>query len=65
MGLESTDDPEMDIEAAIRILDIDDEHINHDIEVEVLHSQGLSKHQTTLEMWRKAHGIEHRPCYDP
>jgi hypothetical protein len=61
MGLESTDDPEMDIEAAIRILDMDDENINHDIEIEVLHSQGLQKHQHKLELWRKAHGIEHHP----
>jgi hypothetical protein len=60
-GLESTDDPEMDIEAAVRIIDMEDENLNHNIEIEVLHSQGLKAHQTKLEIWRKAHGIEHRP----
>jgi hypothetical protein len=51
----------MDIEAAVRILEIDDENVNHDLEIEVLHSQGLPKHQPKLELWRKAYRIEHHP----
>jgi hypothetical protein len=60
-GLESTGDPEMDIEATVRIVDMEDENLNNDIEVEVLHSQGLKKYQNQLKIWCKAHGIEHRP----
>jgi hypothetical protein len=60
-GLESTDDPEMDIEAAVQIVNMDDENVNHDLEIEVLHSQGLKKHQPQLEIWHKAHRIKHRP----
>jgi hypothetical protein len=60
-GLESTDDPNLDIEAAVRIADMEDENLNHDIEIEVLHGQGLKKYQSQLDTWRKAHEIEHRP----
>jgi hypothetical protein len=60
-GLESTDDPEMDIEAAVRIVDMEDKNLNHDIEVKVLHSQGLKKYQNQLKIWQKAHRIEYRP----
>jgi hypothetical protein len=60
-GLESTDDPEMDIEAAVRIANMEDENLNNDIEIKVLHGQGLKKHQSQLNTWCKAHGIEHRP----
>jgi hypothetical protein len=61
IGVESTDDPEMDIEAAVWIHDIEDESINTDIETEVLHAQGLKKHQGQLDQWCRAHNIEHRP----
>jgi hypothetical protein len=40
---------------------MEDENLNHDIEIKVLHSQGLKKHQNQLNIWRKAHRIEHRP----
>jgi hypothetical protein len=60
-GLESTDDPEMDIKATVQIVNMDDENITHDIKIEVLHSQGLQKHQPQLEIWCEAHKIEHRP----
>jgi len=39
-GAESTDNPKWDVEAAVRITDIE-ENINDDIETEVLHAQGL------------------------
>jgi RNase H-like domain found in reverse transcriptase/Integrase zinc binding domain len=60
-GAESTDDPNMDIEAAVWIRDIEDENLNTDIETEVLHAQGLKKNQDKLDQWRRAHHIEHRP----
>jgi hypothetical protein len=60
-GLESTDNPKLDIEAAVRIANMEDENLNNDIKIEVLHGQGLKTHQSQLDTWRKAHGIEHRP----
>jgi len=39
--VESTDDPKWDIEAMVRITDINDNKVNDDIEMEVLHAQGL------------------------
>jgi Integrase zinc binding domain/Chromo (CHRromatin Organisation MOdifier) domain len=60
-GAESTDDPDMDIEAAVWICNIEDENLNTDIETEVLHAQGLQKNQDKLDQWRRAHHIEHQP----
>jgi len=60
-GAESTDDPLGDVEAAVRIMDIDDEHLNDDIETEVLHMQGLSKNRTQLDTWRTSQNIEYCP----
>jgi len=39
--VKSTDDPKWDIEAMVRITDINDNKVNDDIEMEVLHAQGL------------------------
>jgi len=60
-GAESTDDPLGDVEAMVRITNIDDEHLNDDIETEVLHMQGLSKNRTQLDTWCKSQNIEYRP----
>ena len=60
-GVESTDDPKWDIEAAVRITDIDDENTNDDIETEVLHAQGLPKNRTQLDTWRSTYNVEYRP----
>jgi len=60
-GAESTDDPDMDIEATVWICDIEDENLNTDIKTEVLHAQGLKTNQDKLDQWRRAHHIEHRP----
>jgi hypothetical protein len=30
---------------------MEDKNLNHDIEIEVLHSQGLKKFQNQLEIW--------------
>jgi Integrase zinc binding domain/Chromo (CHRromatin Organisation MOdifier) domain len=59
-GVESTDDPNMDVEAAVWICDIEDENLNTNIETEVLHAQGLKWNQDKLDQWRRAHHIEHR-----
>ena len=40
-GAESTDDPKWDVEATVRITDINDDNLNDDIETEVLYMQGL------------------------
>jgi len=37
-GVESTDNPRWDIEAAVQITDIDDENTNDDVETDVLHA---------------------------
>jgi hypothetical protein len=50
-GTESTDDLDMDIEAAVWICDIEDKNLNTDIETEVLHAQGLKKNQDKLDQW--------------
>jgi len=42
-------------------MDIDDEHLNDDIETEVLHMQGLSKNRAQLDTWRKSQNIEYCP----
>jgi len=60
-GVESTDDPLGDIEAVVRITDINDDHLNNDIETEVLHMQGLSKNHAQLDTWRKSQNIKYRP----
>jgi hypothetical protein len=60
-GAESTDDPEMDIKAAVWICDIEDENINMDIKTEVLYAQGLRKNQEKLDQWCRAHHIKHQP----
>jgi len=59
--VESTDNPLGDVEAVVRIMDIDDEHLNDDIKTEVLHMQGLSKNCAQLDIWRKSQNIEYRP----
>jgi hypothetical protein len=60
-GAESTNDPDMDIEATVWICDIEDENLNTDIKTDVLHAQGLQKNQDKLDQWRRAHHIEHQP----
>ena len=60
-GAESTDDPEWDIEAMVQITDMDDENINTDIEIEVMHLQKILKHAPTLETWGAKYNIEQRP----
>ena len=60
-GAESTDDPLWDVEAVVRIIDIDDEHLNVDVETEVLHMQGLSKNRAQLDIWRKSQNIKYHP----
>jgi len=57
--VESTDDPEWDIEAVVRITDIDDEYTNDDIETEVLHAQGLQKNRNQLDTWRSTFNMEY------
>jgi hypothetical protein len=37
-GVESTEDPEMDIEATVWICDIEDDNLNTNIETEVLYA---------------------------
>jgi hypothetical protein len=59
-GVESTNDPDMDIEAMVWICDIEDENINTDIETEALHAQGLKKNQGQLDQWHRVHNTEHR-----
>jgi len=59
--VESTDDPEWDIEAVVRITDIDNEHTNDDIETEVLHAQGLQKNHAQLDTWRNTYNVEYHP----
>jgi len=54
-------DPKWDIDAAVRVSDIEDEVLNHDIETEVLHMQGLTKHCTLLETWCAKYNMEYRP----
>jgi len=55
IGAESTDDPLGDVEAVVRIMDIDD------IETEVLHMQGLFKNCAQLDTWHKSQNIEYCP----
>src|SRR6266850_3179453 len=52
-------DPEWDIDAVVRVSDIEDKVLNHDIETEVLHLQGLTKHRATLETWRAKYNVEY------
>jgi len=54
-------DPAWDIDAAVHVSDIEDEILNHDIETEVLHMQGLTKHRTMLETWHMKYNVEYRP----
>src|SRR6266850_1456598 len=56
-----TPDPEWDIDAAVRVSDIEDDVLNHDIETDVLHMQGLMKHRATLETWRAKYNVEYCP----
>ena len=57
--MESTDDPNWDVEAVVQIMDIEDENINTNIETKVLHMQGLQKYHTQLETWCIAYNVEY------
>jgi Integrase zinc binding domain len=58
---ESTDVPNMDVEAPVWIKNIDNENVNTDIETEVLHAQSLQKNQIPLISWHNMHDINHQP----
>jgi len=60
-GVESTDNPEWDVEAVVRITDIDNDNINDDIETEVLHVQGLQKNRAQLDTWCSTYNVEYCP----
>jgi len=52
-------DPEWDIDATVRVSDIEDEVLSHDIETEVLHMQGLMKYRAQLDTWRAKYNVEY------
>jgi len=45
----------------VRITDIDDDITNDDIEMEVLHVQGLQKNHAQLDTWHSTYNVEYRP----
>jgi len=52
-------DPKWDIDTAVRVSDIEDEILNHNLETDILHTQGLMKHHTTLETWCMKYNVEY------
>lgn len=60
LGAESTDTPKEGVKATIWVANIDNDNINTDIEIEVLHMQGLKKHKDQLKQWNKAHSLKQR-----
>src|SRR6266850_11035 len=60
-GVESTDNPKWDVEATVQITDIDDNNLNDDIEMEVLHMQGLQRNRTQLDTWHSTYNVEYCP----
>jgi len=57
-GVESTDDPNWNIEATVQVSDIDDNILNHDTKTEVLHMQTQPKHHAQLDTWHVAYNVE-------
>jgi len=45
----------------VRITDIDDENTNNDVEMEVLHTQGIQKNRAQLDTWRSMYNVEYHP----
>jgi len=45
----------------VQITDIDNEHLNNDIETEVLYAQGLSTNCAQLETWHSSFNVEYHP----
>ena len=58
LDAESTNTLDKSVEAAIWVININNENINMDIEIEVLHMQGLKKHKEQLHQWNKAQGLK-------